>query len=160
MKRAALRVLLLAALAALPGCGADTGDGLGAFGAEAEDREEAHYSSHDHPSGDVHLHLREDGSFLLEMKPWHGATLRAKAETLEGRWRIDDGVLMLSHGKDLKQVLRYRQGMLPKGEIPGWQEDLRGLDFLDGTLKTFASGFNLVDDVELERVMESVLKGD
>lgn len=153
-------LLLIAALAGLPACGADTGDGLEAFGKEAEKREEAHYSSHDHPSGDLHLHLRKDGSFLLAMVPWRQATLRAKKEELEGTWRIQDGVLTLSHGRDFKKLMRYRQGTLPQGEIAGWEEDLHGLDWLDGTDKTFATGFNLVDDLEMEVVMESLLKGD
>ncbi len=152
------RVLLLfAALWCVPACGADTGDGLEAFGEEAEDREEAHYSTHDHPSGDIHLHLREDGSFLLEMKPWSRATLRARADSMQGTWRVKDGELTLaSDGVEL----RYRQGLLPKNEIPGWDEDLRGLDFIAGSSKTFANGFNLVDDLELSRVMDSIMKGD
>lgn len=152
------RVLLLfAALLGVPACGADTGDGLEAFGEEAENREEAHYSSHDHPSGDIHLHLREDGGFLLEMKPWSRATLRARAESMEGTWRVKAGELTLT--SDGTQV-RYRQGVLPEVDIPGWDEDLRGLDFMDGSPKTFATGFNLVDDLELERAMESILQGD
>lgn len=152
------RVLLLfAALLGVPACGADTGDGLEAFGEEAEDLEEARYASHDHPSGDIRLHLREDGGFLLEMKPWSSATLRAQAESMEGTWRVNDGELTL---KSAGIQLRYHQGLLPQNEIPGWNEDLRGLDFIDGSAKTFANGFNLVDDLELSRVMESVLKGD
>ena len=69
--------------------------------------------------------------------------------------------MILRQGEtDSAEMTRYHQGLLPQNEIPGWNEDLRGLDFIDGSAKTFANGFNLVDDLELSRVMESVLKGD
>ena len=146
----------LAALALLAACGADTGDGLDAFGEAAEDAEEALYASPDHPSGDLLLLLRGDGSFSLNITPWSSATLRAKAETLEGTWRVEDGHLTLTSGED---EFRYLQGTVSIA-IPGWKGDLHGLSWEEGTRRIFATGFDLVDNDELSAVMATVMHGD
>ena len=154
MRTALLPACLAAALCL--GCGADTGEGLDAFGEAAEKADAATYAGYDHPSGDLVLVLREDGNFQLDITPWSNATLRAKKETLEGTWRVDDGILTLAAGED---SFRYRQGMVPVA-IPGWKGELHGLAWEGGSRRIFATGFDLVDNTELSQVMEEVLHGD
>ena len=154
MRRAFLPAIAAAALCV--GCGADTGDGLDAFGEVAEDAEEALYACPDHPSGDLLLLLRGDGTFLLSITPWRSATLRAKKESLEGTWRVDDGELALVSGED---EFRYRQGTVDIA-IPGWSGPVKGLGWEEGTRRIFATDFDLVDNGELSAVMDAVMHGD
>ena len=52
----------------------------------------------------------------------------------------------------------YRQEPVPV-DIPGYSGELRGLSWVEGSEKFFATGFDLADDVEMEEVERQIFGG-
>lgn len=99
------------------------------------------YVSTDCPTGQITLTLARDGGFTLALAIWDPVVRdHVGWRTLTGRWKIEDGHLVLSsHARDLSYGLISADGSaLEDGS------DIPALHWERSSLPTFADGFHLV----------------